>query len=270
MKGMQGLIVAGLLGLLAVALNWIYLDGKTRDKSEYVKFLGVKSGASIAPGQVIRDDQLQAVPVPKDYAKNLEDTAYLYEERALVVGMTATAERKAGDLLYREDYRTPPVELKLQPGEMLIWIPVNSASFVPELVNPGDRINFIVPIYTNSPVPAAGDGSGPTALARHLVETKPIGPFRVGSLGSRLASREVARAHRLSSSQERLIGIVINKAETLEMDRLAELQKYVLSRDYRGDIGVALLGPEQPGAGLPAAVPPPVPPKEPPGTQPKV
>lgn len=256
MKGMQGLIVAGLLGVLAVALNWIYLVGKTKDKDEYIKFLGIKSGVSIAPGQIIRDDQLQAVPVPKDYAENLKGTAYLYEERAIVVGMTATAERKAGDLLYREDYRTPPIELKLEPGEMLIWIPVNSASFVPELVNPGDRINFIVPLYRDSPVPAASDGSGAAAPARHLVETKPIGPFRVGSLGSRLASREVARAHRLSSSQERLVGIVIKKTETLEMDRLAELQKYVLSRDYRGDIGVALLGPDQPGAAFSGPEPP--------------
>lgn len=245
MKGMQGLIVAGLLGVLAVALNWIYLNGKTKDKGDYVKFLAVKSGVKIAPGQIIRDDQLQAVGVPKDYAERLKETAYLYEERATVVGITATVEYQAGDLLCRQDYRTPPAELKLTPDEMLIWIPVNSSSFVPELVNPGDRINFIVPVYEDRPVPAAGDGSVAAVPARHLVETKSIGPFRVGSLGSRLASRDVARAHRLSTSQERLIGIVISEKDEREKVYLADLQKYALSRDYR-DIGVALLGPEKP------------------------
>lgn len=246
MKGMQGLIVAGLLGVLAVALNWIYLDGKTRDRGDYVTFLAVKSGAKIAPGQIIKDDQLQAVAVPKDYAERLKETAYLYEERAAVAGMTATMPYEAGDLVCRQDYRTPPAELKLSPDEMLIWIPVNSSSFVPELVNPGDRIKFIVPIYEDRPVPAGGDGSPTAVPARHFVETKSIGPFRVGSLGSRLASRDVARAHRLSSSQERLVGIVISEKNEEEQVYLADLQKFALSRDYR-DIGVALLGPEKTG-----------------------
>lgn len=239
MKGMQGLIVAGLLGVLAVALNWIYLQGKTKDVAN-VRFLGIQADAPIEPGQMIREDQLQAVPVPERHAGNLKDYVYLYEERGTIVGITATRRYQTGDLLYRQDYRTPPPELKLGPGEKLIWIPVNSSGFVPELVDPGDRIEFIIPVYESQPVPAGGEGNPAAAPARRLVRTESIGPFRVGSLGSRLASREVARGNRLSTSQERLIGIVVSDKDDRERDNAANLQGRVLSGDFR-DIGVALL-----------------------------
>jgi hypothetical protein len=62
----------------------------------------------------------------------------------------------------------------------------------------------------------------------------------VGSLGSRLASREVARGNRLSTSQERLIGVVISQKDVREQDNAANLQGRILSGDFR-DIGVALL-----------------------------
>jgi hypothetical protein len=236
---MQGLIVAGLLGILGVALNWIYLQGKTKDIAN-VKFLGIRSDVSIEPGQIIRDDQLQAVPVPERHAGNLKDYVYLHEERGTVVGITATRRYETGDLLFRQDYRTPPPELKLGLAEKLIWIPVNSSGFVPELVDPGDRIEFIIPIYDSPSLPADGDGSVATVPVRRVVRTESIGPFRVGSLGSRLASRNVARGNRLSTSQERLIGIIINGNDERERDNAANLQGRILSGDFR-DIGVALL-----------------------------
>jgi hypothetical protein len=244
MKGMQGLIVAGLLGVLGVALNWIYLQGKTRDIAS-VRFLGIRSEIPIEPGQIIREEQLQAVAVPERHAGNLKDYVYLYDERGTIVGITATRRYQLGDLLYRQDYRTPPAELKLAPQEKLIWIPVNSSGFVPELVDPGDRIEFIIPIYDSRPLPA-DDGGGPTGNpARRMVRTESIGPFRVGSLGSRLASREVARGNRLSTSQERLIGIVVDQNDPRERDNAANLHGRILSGDFR-DIGVALVGKAKP------------------------
>lgn len=244
MKGMQGLIVAGLLGVLAVALNWIYLQGKTQDVA-IVQFLGIGSPASIEPGQVIREEHLQAVPVPERHAGNLKDYVYLYEERGTVVGITATRQYDWGDLIFRHDYRTPPAELKLGSREKLIWIPVASSSFVPDLVDPGDRIEFIIPVYER--VPASGSSGERISVSgdRRPVRTESIGPFRVGSLGSRLASRQVARGSRLTGSQERLIGIVIDQTDERERDNAANLQGRILTGDYR-DIGVALIAKGQP------------------------
>jgi hypothetical protein len=244
MKGMQGLIVAGLLGVLGVALNWIYLQGKTKEVAT-VRFLGIQSPTPIEPGQVILDKHLQAVPIPALHAGNLKDFVYLYEEQGTVVGMTATKRYQKGDLLYRQDYRTPPAELKLESHEKLIWVPVNSSGFVPDLVDPGDRIEFIIPIYESQAAPTNSEEGWTAVPARRVVRTESIGPFRVGSLGSRLASREVARGSRMSTSQERLIGIVVSEKDQRELDNAANLQARVLSGDFR-DVGVALLEKRQP------------------------
>jgi hypothetical protein len=239
MKGMQGLIVAGMLGVLGLALNWIYLQGKTKDVAS-VRFLGIKSDAKIDPGRMILEEHLEPVAVPERHAGNLKDYVYLYEDRGTVIGITATRAYQGGELVYRQDYRTPPPSLKLKQDEKLIWIPVNSSSFVPELVDPGDLIEFIIPIYEDQPLPEGEEGSYTATAAQRVVKTETIGPFRVGSLGSRLASRQVARGNRISSSQERLVGIVISENDARESDQAAILQSRVLAGDYR-DIGVALL-----------------------------
>jgi len=239
MKGMQGLIVAGLFGIVGIAFNWIYLQGKTKDIAS-ISFIGVKSGVTIEPGQVIKEEHLEAVNIPEKHGGNLKEYVYLYKDRGTVVGITATRGYQGGDLMYRQDYRTPPPELRLAETEKLIWIPVNSNSFVPELVDPGDRIEFIVPVYESQSVPAA-NAAGPVKVeAIRPARTETIGPFRVGSLGSRLASRDVAAGNRIRSSHERLVGIVINTADPKEMDNASRLQAKVLSGDYQ-NVGVALL-----------------------------
>lgn len=241
MKGMQGLIIAGLLGLVGVALNWIYLQGKAKD-FQTVSFIGIRSGATIEPGTTIKEQHLAAVTVPKDYADNLREFVYLYKDLPTVVGISATRSYREGDLIYREHYRTPPPQLKLQEGEKLIWIPANGDSFVPDLVDPGDQIEFIVPVYESRPAPT-GDGteSGPMmTAANRVMRTMQIGPFRVGSLGSRLASNRLARGSRIRSSQERLVGIVIDTKKPTEMENAEALQARVLSGEYQ-NLGVALL-----------------------------
>ena len=50
----------------------------------------------------------------------------------------------------------------------------------------------------------------------------------------------MVRGNRLTTSQERLVGIVINTKDAKEMESASRLQAKVLSREYQ-DIGVALL-----------------------------
>jgi hypothetical protein len=240
MKGTQGLVLVAVFGVLGVTLNWIYLQNKTRDVETNIQFLGIASGATIDPGQVIKEEILQAVPIPERHAGKLKDYVYLYQDRGTVAGITATRRYQGGDLVYREHYRTPPAELKLGPGEKLIWIPVTSNSFVPELVNPGDRIEFIVPVHETQPVTAAIPGEAQAVPVAKSVRTESIGPFRVGSLGNRLAAIDVARGNRMATSQERLVGIIISTKDAKEQENASRLQGRVLSGDYHS-IGVALL-----------------------------
>ncbi|MCY2993263.1 MAG: hypothetical protein NTY19_36090 [Planctomycetota bacterium] len=239
MKGMQGLIVAGALGVLGVALNSFYLLDKTRDIAS-LAFIGIGPNVTIESGQVIKDEHLVAVRIPKAHAENLKDFVYLHSDRGTVVGITATRRYQGGDLLYREHVRTSPPELKLGPGEKLIWIPVSGNSFVPELVDPGDRIEFVVPVYEQRSLAVIPEDGVRTVAAPRVLKTETIGPFRVGSLGTRLASSEVVRGNRIPTSQERLVGIVIDKKNAQELENAQQLQGRVLSREYQ-DIGVALL-----------------------------
>jgi len=256
MKGMQGLIVAGALGVLGVALNSFYLLYKTPDKN--VEFIGIGDKndetkiITIEPGTVITKDHLVEVVIPERNAKNLKDFVYLYADLGTVVGITATRRYQTGDLLYREHVRTSPTELKLEPGEKLIWIPVSGNSFVPELVDPGDRIEFVVPVSEPRapPTPSVEGGvrpvESPQSSRVSKKETATFGPFRVKSLGTRLASSGVVRGNRIPTSQERLVGIVIKiedekKVEqSQELEHAKELQRGVLTREYQ-DIGVTLL-----------------------------
>ncbi|MCH8922629.1 MAG: hypothetical protein IIA67_05720 [Planctomycetes bacterium] len=215
MKGSIGLIVAGILGLLAVALNYAYLSSKTAG-TESVAFIGVREGVTIKVGDLIKKNQLQPVPVPENNAKYLREFAYLYDDVDSVVGaFRATRTLKAGDLLFHQDYRTPPSEpaFAQHKGHSLMWVSVDSGRFVPSLVDPGDRISFIVPKIERRKIPGKSQGEDdPKVVPKKVIPQSGdaddlIGPFTVASLGNRLASSDVTKGRSGGRSQERQIGI---------------------------------------------------------------
>src|SRR5688572_547860 len=101
---------------MAVVLNWVYLQSKTRGAGA-VSFLAVRSGAAIEPGDVLGEQHFTEVRIPEVNAKGLKDAVYLYKDANTVAGTRATRRYEAGDLIFRRDYRTPPAELKLGPNE---------------------------------------------------------------------------------------------------------------------------------------------------------
>src|SRR5262245_4162946 len=129
MKGAPGLIVAALLGVLGVALNWLYLNNKQADL-ESLSFLGVREGAAIAIGNTFKESDFVQVKIPITQARGLEHFVYLFRDLHLIVGTHATRAYQGGDLVWLADYRTPPSELKLGPKEMLMWVNVDTTSFV--------------------------------------------------------------------------------------------------------------------------------------------
>ncbi len=190
-SGIAGLILAAVLGLLAVALNWFYLENKAKS-FKTVSFIGVKDGVTIKVGEPIREQHVVEVKIPAAYAENLEGVAFKWDRRESYLGMPATREHKGGDLLYRRDYRTPPLQL---PVDDVVFVRINSASFVPELADPGDQISFIVP-------PEAGSGGGQDEM---------IGPFTIVSIGNRFYSREVMKAYGISQQHQEDVGLLLEK-----------------------------------------------------------
>jgi hypothetical protein len=260
MKGVRGLALAAFLGLLAVVLNWVYLQSKTRGAGA-ISFLAIKSGVAIEPGETLSEQHFAEVRIPEIHARGLKDAVYLYKDASTVAGTRATRRYEAGDLVFRRDYRTPPAELKLGPNERLLWVSVDSRAFVPEMVDPGDQITFLLPRLPAFPGSAIGgadlDDSADSAAASILnpaddagpdtqAEPTPvsegvemIGPFRVASLGTRLGSRQVQSATRSAASQERQVGVIVRAEGGVLEPNAVKLLERLQRSDYR-HVGVAL------------------------------
>lgn len=193
MKGSYGLIVAVVVGVLGVALNWIYLQNKTRDV-EKVSFLGLREDVTIQPGQSFKESDLEAVPIAKMHAGNLHEYAHLYADKPTVVGYSPTRVYEGGQLILRADLRTPPADIAFTSKDQRMITVDNLRGFQSSLYKPGDRIDFIVPVMG-------------TRAATSKENFEVLGPFTIAHIGERLGSPDAARASRMRSANERSVGV---------------------------------------------------------------
>ena len=253
MKNIQGLIIALALGIAAALLNWAYLNSAAREV-EKVDFIGVKPGVTIGRGERLAEGHFVPVPIPKNNIGNLDGYAIRYSNLS-----TVTANRNAartltgGTLLLEHDLRTPPQELRLKKTldpkdlekmglpfdanaeELAMFVPVDTRTFVPSLVKPGDLVSFWT---VDAPTRAGDPGATPGGIPM-------IGPFRVLAVGNRLSSAEVMKAAQIPQTQENVMTISIGyvregagKKGRLD-GRTTELLGYLRATNYRG-MGVTL------------------------------
>ena len=218
MKGLQGLVIAIVLGLAAAALNWFYLVRQSQ-QVEMVAFIGIHPDQYVERGERLRNEQLVPVKVPKNAVGNLQEFAVLDSARATVIGQAVSRPLGGGRLLLQEDLDTPPPTLSLREAERIMWVPVDSRSFVPSLITPGDMVTFKFP--RTSPTPAGvalNPQTGQPAVPAELVER--IGPFRVLSVGNRLGSAEVMKAAKIPQMQENVLGISVTPEVEARADKL--------------------------------------------------
>jgi hypothetical protein len=207
MKGVPGLLIALGLGIVGAFCNWMYLAQLGRDMQS-VDFIGISENVKINAGDKFNEGHFMKISIPGTAVGNLDKTAYLWKDMATVVGIAATKSYSPGEILLRQDVRTlPEMDIKklLSPDERVVWIPVDTRTFVPSLVNAGDNVAFIVPRTGGGyPTPVADDPA-----ARPPATTETIGPFRILALGNRLGSQEVLRAAGMSPSQENVMAVAV-------------------------------------------------------------
>ncbi len=210
MKNAQGLLIAVVLGLAGAALNWFYLEQRSRALDK-VSFIGIREGVAVRRGDVLREEVLVPVDIPNNAVGQLRDFAYLYKDRNTVIGQSPKRAYTGGELLLRQDFRTPPAELKFggpdEKDQRTMWIPVDTSTFVPSLVVPGDKVSFLVQRSEALGVPTPADGSESPAPPATRGGSEIIGPFRVLSLGNRLGSAEVMQAAHIPQLQENVMTI---------------------------------------------------------------
>jgi hypothetical protein len=180
---------------------------------------------------------LVEIPIPKDSVGNLDEFGIRWSARHSVIGESMSRYRPVGSLLLQEDTKTPPPEIKLGPGEGLVWLPVDVRTFVPSLVVPGDQVSFLVPtapagvksIVAEDPAAKEPQPAAPSEPFTTL------GPFTVLSLGNRLGSPEVLKSARIQQLQENVMGVKahVDENHKIQDALIAKLLSVLSSTNYR-------------------------------------
>jgi len=231
MKGIQGLVIAIVLGVLGACVNMYYLyKGRT---IETVDFIGVREGAKIMRGKRISSDQLVPVAIPREHVGNLDDFAVRFNQKATIVGRKAVRNfsGSGSELVLLEDLRTPPPHLELKEDEAAIWVTINTGTAITSQIIPGvTPVSFYLPKSRN---PA----SGRSASAEE--EWEWVGPFDVLAVGNRLGTLETMRAENISERQQNILTLRANFVRGQLDEKVSDLKAY-LRRSNNAPLDVLL------------------------------
>jgi len=183
-----------------------YLSNKAREL-EMVEFIAIGENVKINVGDKFNDSHFMKVSIPKLNVGNLDTVAVHWSDRNTIIGEPATKSYSPNELLLQKQIRTPPemdIKKLIVADERVLWIPVDTRTFVPQLVNAGDSVSFLLPRGGVFPTPADGtDGDkGGGGL-------EAVGPFRILALGNRLGSQDVLRASGSMPSQENVMAVAV-------------------------------------------------------------
>jgi len=204
MRGVQGLVIAVMCGLIGAVCNYLYVSKQARDYQK-VAFVAIDSSARINRGDRFSNEHFSPVNIPKQNVGDLREVAVLWDDRSTVVGIPATRSYVGGEIVLRQDLKTRAqrdLSGLLGENEALRWVPVDQRSFVAEHVNPGDHVSFVVPDISGNSSGGSSSSGMPAAGG-----TETVGPFEIMALGTRKGRRDVFRAEGGSPSHENVIGI---------------------------------------------------------------
>lgn len=212
MNSLHSLIIPIVLGIVGGGCNFIYLSQQAK-KMETQSFVLIDDEAKINSGDVFKDSHFSSVNVPKNNLGNLDKVGVLWKDRTAVIGFPATRSYQGSELLLWQDVATPSQQQlsdRLAENEVARWVPVNSNTFVPDLVNPGDYVSFVIPPESSRDTNTAAK-KGPTT------KENIIGPFRILMMGTRTGQKNIRSAAGLSSGREHVITISV-RYENGEME----------------------------------------------------
>lgn len=250
MNNWIGLLIAASLALVAGVLNWKYLERKTTE-IEMVSFMAIGDGVRVDPGDAFKESHFVSLDIPRKNSGYLKDSAVFFKDRDTVVGMKALRPYGSGDVILRQELKTPPAQLNLKPDELAMWVPVGSASSVSSLITPGDMVSFSVPkpgVMSRRPPKKKTEEETPEdpnevqewnfggVQDQPLItagETEIIGPFRVISVGQRLGSNNVSRASGVRGGNSNTLGIAIKRVGKGFEPSAEKLRNRVISVGFR-------------------------------------
>jgi len=204
MKGTLGIVIAVGLGVIGFLCNWLYLDGQNQ-ATRTVSFVGIAKEARVNRGHRFEEEDLTEIKVPTRLATRLREVAVLWDERGVAIGQRATREfgTLGTELLTHRDLETPTtrnLNEQIADNERVMWLPVDSRSFNPQHVNPGDEVSFRIPGFADT----SGSKQKTAGGAGEI-----IGPFKILALGDRKGRRDIRLAAGLPTGAENRIAIAV-------------------------------------------------------------
>ena len=213
MKGLPGILIALGLGVAGAIINWLYLE-RLAGQQARVQFIGIKTGTQLNAGDVIREEHIMPVGIPRSSLGSLDQVAPTWDIKGSVVGFATSRSFRGGEIVLLDDVKTPAqrdLNEKLGPEEVALWIPVDPRTFNPGRVNPEDEVSFIIPhggdFAMPTPIEDGGEGGEPPVL-QPGGGSEIIGPFRILEIGSRTGRPEVQRAAGSRTGNETSITVV--------------------------------------------------------------
>lgn len=229
MKGLQGIVLAVVLAIVAALCNWYYIY-KQASGYHTESFVIISPGTTLNPGDVIKAEHLARVDVPLDHVGNLREIAILWKDKDAIQSVPAVRAYQGGELFLRADRVTrarKDLSEKISPNEVAFPVPVDSRTFVAENYNPGDSVSFFVSALLDS-----GDGPGGASpnVAGNI--DRLVGPFRILALGARKSTLDVERANTGSghSARENVITVgLVRKDNQFDTNAKSLLQLLKIS-----------------------------------------
>lgn len=236
MKGLQGIVIAAALGIIGAVCNWFYIS-RQADNYERVSFVAISPGTQLKAGDRFKKEHFTKVDIPRNQVGNLDVTAVKWRDLAAVTHMFATRSYDGSEILLQQDLKTPArqdLNKLIGKDEMVMWLSVDSRTFNPMHVNPGDRVSFKVPRFAvkNSSSINGSDGNG--AEAANSGPDELIGPFLIVSLGDRRGRREIQKAAGKSVGAENVIGIAVKKRGNGLEPKAQRLSDILQLTNFRG------------------------------------
>ncbi len=232
MKGVPGILLALGLGLAGAVCNWFYLE-RLAGKQARVSFIGIEAGTQLNSGEVIRDEHIVRVDIPRPAIGGLDQVAPLWSVRSTVVGQKTNRSYRGGEIVLLQDLQTIGVKdlnEKLGANEVAMWLPVDPRTFVASRVNPEDEVSFVVPHAGGvAPSPTPLNSNQPTPASGNEI----IGPFRILEIGSRTGRPEVQRIAGTRMAAETSLTIVaplINGKLDPKVERILEVMRTTRSQ----------------------------------------
>ena len=232
MKGLQGLLIAAALGVVAAVCNWLYVNRQAAGY-ERVSFVGVRASAQVNAGDTFEESDFERVEVPQQYLGDLDKRAVRWADRSTATGLKAARSYFNDEILLVQDLTTPAqrnLSEILGENEAARWVPADPATFVPRHFNPGDLVSFVVPVAGGT-----GRSTGNGTDAPQAVLTETIGPFEILALGDRQGRAELLRSRGASVGQENKIAIRVKvKGNGLDDPAAERLFQLLHQNGYKG------------------------------------